>query len=83
MVESGTAGDFDYDDLVTLIHSLPPRYRRSAKLYASTEAMDLMRKLEVSLIELRALSGDVEHITNADYRQGIYWQLGGLYAPKN
>ena len=38
---------------------------------------------EVSLIELRALSGDVEHITNADYRQGIYWQLGGLYAPKN
>lgn len=46
VLSSGTAGDFDYDNLVTLIQALPPRYRRNAKLFASTSAIELMRKLK-------------------------------------
>lgn len=46
LVKSGVDGVFDYDALVTLLHSLPVRYRRGAKLYASTSAIELMRKLK-------------------------------------
>ncbi|GAB3290352.1 phage major capsid protein [Parahaliea aestuarii] len=46
LVKSGADGDFGYDALVTLIHSLKPKYRKKAKLYASTSAIEIMRKFK-------------------------------------
>jgi HK97 family phage major capsid protein len=46
LLTSAASGVLGYDDLVTLIHSLKPKYRKGAKFYASTSAVEAMRKLK-------------------------------------
>ncbi|MCA9367675.1 phage major capsid protein [Candidatus Kaiserbacteria bacterium] len=43
---SGSAGSFDGDDLISLIYTLAPPYRRNGKFYMSTTAIEAARKLK-------------------------------------
>lgn len=45
-VVSGTDGDFDTDNLITVIYALGQAYRANAKWYMSTSAIELARKLK-------------------------------------
>ncbi|WOJ94209.1 phage major capsid protein [Congregibacter variabilis] len=45
-VVTGSVGAVGYDDVIALIHSLAPSYRRSARLYASTDAIQKLRLLK-------------------------------------
>jgi HK97 family phage major capsid protein len=46
LVSGASTDAVSYDEIVGLLHSLPPRYRRNAKLYASTEVIQAMRLLK-------------------------------------